>query len=110
MPLRIEVRDSNSGLIRLEPRGAPYGYSEPCPSSSLQFHAAPGDDLTLSVTEIAETVSADYLVVRPDWRYTKDHLVGRELDDDIASIVKWLFLFGAVLVVWGTGILVRSRH
>jgi hypothetical protein len=109
MPFRIELTDQKGGVLRLQPHGGPYGYSTSCEASSLQFNAAPADELTLKVTNTANTASRGDLLVVSDWLSTKDHIVGLELDKDVASLLKWPSIAGSVLVLSGAGIFVRNR-
>ena len=110
MPLLVDLTDQKSRSARLQPYGAPYGYSANCEASSLQFQAAPGDELTLKITRTAaRAASAGYVLVSPNWRSTKDHIVGLDLDKVTASILKWLSMVGSLLVLSGAGVLARNR-
>jgi hypothetical protein len=75
----------------------------------LQFNAVPGDELTLKITRTAGAAPRGYLIVVAAWPYTKDKLVGLDLDKDIASVLKWLSVVGSLLVLSGAGILARNR-
>jgi len=113
MPVRIELSDQTGGVIPLQPDGPPYGYSTGCESSSLRFRAALGDEFTLKVTKtgIRSVPAADLIVVR-NWLYTKDKLVGLDLDHDVESLVTWLSIVGLLLVLSGVGVFTRNhvRH
>lgn len=113
MPLRVELSDQTGGVIPLRPNGGPYGYSTGCEFGSLRFHAALGDKFTLKVTKTGVgTVPAGDLIVVGNWLYTKDKLVGLDLDHDVESLVTWLSIGGLLLVLSGAGVFTRDhvRH
>jgi hypothetical protein len=49
-------------------------------------------------------------MVIPTWVHTKDYLVGRELEKDISSLLEWLSVLVALLILWGAAIFARNRH
>jgi hypothetical protein len=113
MPVRIELIDRTGRVLPLQPDGGPYGYSTRCASSSLRFHAAPGNELTLKLAGTrGSPAPAGDLIVVSDWFNTKDKLVGLDLDKDVESLVKWLSIPGLLLVVSGAGVFFvnRIRH
>lgn len=111
MPVRIELIDPAGRVIPLQPDGGPYGYSTACSSSSLRFHSAPGNELTLKLAGTRPgTVPAGDLIVVSDWFNTKDKLVGLYLDKDVESLVKWLSVPGFLLVLSGAGVFFRNRN
>src|ERR1035437_9448134 len=63
-----------------------------------------GDELTLKITRTAGPAPRGYLIVVAAWPYTKDKLVGLDLDKDIASVLKWPSVVGSLLVLSGAGI------
>jgi hypothetical protein len=110
MPLRVELADQKGRASLLLPHGGLYGYSDYCEAkSSLQFDAVPGDELTLKITRAAGPAPRGYLIVVAAWPYTKDKLVGLDLDKDIASALKWPSVVGSLLVLSGAGIFARNR-
>lgn len=116
LPLRVELNDSSSNLVPVQPSHGPYGYSDHCQASSLRFHAAPGNAFQLKVMETRAQAlpHADLIVVR-DWWNTKDKIVGLDLDTQIGSFVKSSAVMGLLLLLSGLGLLiirngVRQRH
>jgi hypothetical protein len=110
LPVRIELIDPTGSVIPLQPGAGPYGSSPACESSSLRFHAAPGNELTLKLagTRPGAVPTGDLIVVN-DWFNTKDKLVGLYLDEFIESFVKWLAVLGFLLVLSGAGTFLRNR-
>jgi hypothetical protein len=109
MPLRVRLADQKGGASLLQPHSQPYGYSGSCEGSSLQFHAVPGDELTLKITRTAGPAPRGYLIVVAAWLNTKDNLVGLDLDKDIACVLKWTSVVGSLLVLSGAGIFAKNR-
>jgi hypothetical protein len=110
--VRIQLRDSTGKVISLRPHSGPYGYSNKCESSSLRFHAAAGDKLTLEISKTGVGVSTaptGDLIVVCDWFNTKDKLVGVGLNKDFESLLKWASIAGSFLVLSGVVVLVRMR-
>ena len=110
LPVRVELTNRSGTAVSLRPGGAPYMISDECKSSSLRFRAAPGDEFTLKIFKTeAGPIQAGHLIVTRDWLYTKDHLVGIDLDEDITTIVQWLAITGSLFACSAMGIVVL-RH
>ena len=110
MPVQIELMNPMGGAIPLQPYGGPYGYSTACASSSLRFHAGPGNELVLKLARTSRgTIPASDIIVVGDWFNTKDKLVGLELDKDVESFVIWVAIPGVLLVASGAGVFLVNR-
>lgn len=87
--------------------GAPYGYSSDCLRSAFRFQAAPGTELEMRIYKFSESPTGNLIVVA-DWRYTKDKLVGVQLDAELQPRIKSMSVVGLVLVAIA-GYLLRRR-
>jgi len=110
MPVRMELIDATGRVVPLQLGGPPYGYSSTCVSSSLWFHAAPGNELTLKLLGTRPgTIPAGDLIVVTGWFNTKDKLVGQALDKDVEQLVKLPSIPGFVLLVLGGAVFLANR-
>jgi hypothetical protein len=99
--------------IALEEAESMYGFSSAaspageCKSAGPGFHAAPGSRIQVNLVSDGELASGDKIVVRPVWPYTKDKLLGVELDEDFRPIAIGLAVIGLLIAV-GAGITLRT--
>ncbi len=73
-----------------------------CNSLGKMFHAPAGSAIRIQITESKRIAPDAELVVKPDWLYTKDHIVGMDLD----ATMRPLLICSAVI---GVGMIAVAR-
>ena len=78
---------SRGTLIPLKRAAAGYGHAGDCELSSFTFRAPPAGELLVKVTKRDQLPwPTGDLVVRCDWRNTKDKLVGISIENDLQKL------------------------
>jgi hypothetical protein len=104
----------NGESLNLEKAGWIYGYSYgdsfagQCTTVGRSFRASPGSTIEISLKTSGEFGGGTILIVRPTWPYTKDKLVGVDLDKDARPIVIGMAVFGLLLVI-GASLVLRAN-
>lgn len=104
LAISIEVLRNGIPIETRIATGAPYGWSTDCRNSGLQFLADPGSSLEIKAAynPQAGEIPAGDLTVLPFRRSEfKDHLVGAELDREIAAFSRVATPLGLALLVLG---------
>jgi len=102
VPLALEHADWIYGF------GSDDSYPRDCKSVGSSFHATPGSVIEVNLTAVANFGDGTMLVIRPVWPFTKDKLVGVDLDLQFAPVVKGLAVLGLLLAA-GAALALRSE-
>ncbi len=86
-------------------------FPQECKSEGETFRVRPG-----SIVQIQLAAKGDQLphganiIVRPVWYYTKDKLVGLDLDEDLHRIARWVAVSGLGMMLLAGLLFVKHEH
>jgi hypothetical protein len=81
-----------------------------CKSLGKMFHAPAGSVIQIHITGSERIAPDAELLMKPDWLYTKDYVVGMDVDADMRPWLVWSAVIGFAMVILAILLINRERR